>query len=242
MKIQGIRNIDFEGYGLIADWVKERGHILDDLLLTSHARIPEYDSFDALIVMGGPMSAFDDGDRPWLPGERALLKASVESGKIVLGICLGAQLMAGALGATVTKNHHKEIGWFPIREIEGNALSPSALRLCQSISTALSTGTPVFHWHGDTFGIPSDAERLFESEACANQAFAFGPKAIGLQFHIEMMESSLHTLIDACGEEIDAGGAFVQSRDALTRGARMHVRDNRKALFRLLDTLFAQEL
>ena len=139
------------------------------------AQVP-LDSISGLVFMGGPMSANDD--LPNIRREIQLIEAAIAKEKPVLGICLGAQLIAKALGARVYRNPVKEIGWFPISWTED--AQPDRLL------GGLTRPETVFHWHGETFDLPSHAVRLVESEACRNQAFRFGANAYGLQFHLEV--------------------------------------------------------
>jgi GMP synthase-like glutamine amidotransferase len=126
------------------------------------------------------------------------------AGKYVLGICLGAQLIASAQGARVYKNPEKEIGWFPIEAVPHE--DPSLFRFPSSMR--------VFHWHGETFDLPPGATRLARSAACENQAFQIGRRTIGLQFHLETTPDSARTLIENCRDEL-AGGAYVQGEETI---------------------------
>ncbi|HIQ37729.1 MAG TPA: type 1 glutamine amidotransferase, partial [Desulfocapsa sulfexigens] len=124
---------------------------------------PAPDSVAALIVIGGSMGIYDHEDYPWLQIEKEFLAQVVGHGIPILGICLGAQFLADVLGAKVNVNPQKEIGWFPVIR---NKTVPDFLE------SVLPEKMTVFHWHGDTFGIPEDAVNLYSSEACAHQAFS----------------------------------------------------------------------
>ena len=164
---------------------------------------PSTDEFDWLIVMGGPMGVCDDLKYPWLAEEKALIRKSIDAGRIVLGICLGAQLIADVLGAKVVKNEFREIGWFPIDRKIDSGDSP--------LADAFPKTLDAFHWHGDTFEIPQGAKLLASSQACRNQGFIFDDRVVGLQFHLETTPESAAALIQHCRAELD-GSQYVQSR------------------------------
>jgi len=139
---------------------------------------PDLAGYDALIVLGGPMNVDQQDCHPHLKTELELLTAALGRGMPVLGICLGGQLLAHALGAAVGRNPAKELGWYHVR-LTPSGLADPALRL-------LGEQAPIFQRHGDTFAIPAGGERLAESDLCPNQAFRFGECAYGLQFHLEV--------------------------------------------------------
>ena len=147
-----------------------------------------------LTVMGGPMSANDEADLSWLAPEIALVRDAIASEKIVLGVCLGAQIIAKALGAQVYAGKQKEIGWFPVRAESGHELFDG-----------LPGEFMAFHWHGETFDLPAHAERLASTPVTANQAFAVGSRVLGLQFHMEATTESVNALIENAADEIGDG-------------------------------------
>jgi GMP synthase-like glutamine amidotransferase len=155
---------------------------------------PSVDDFDWLIVMGGPMSANDDTTLSWMGPEKALIRKAIDAGKRVMGVCLGAQLIASVLGARVFKNQHREIGWFEIQR------SPEANQ--HPFGAIFPERTEVFHWHGDTFDLPQGAIRLASSAACLNQAFAYQKHVLGLQFHLEMTPPLAEQLTVHCCDEL----------------------------------------
>lgn len=172
-----IRHLAFEDLGAFASVIAEAGlaiRYLDvgvDSLGPVDPRAPAL-----LVVLGGPIGAYEDAAYPFLGDETALIRQRLEADLPTLGICLGAQLMARALGSRVYPGPAKEIGFAPVTLSEAGA---------QSCLAAL-TGAPVLHWHGDTFDLPAGAVRLASTEICANQAFARGPNILGLQFHPEV--------------------------------------------------------
>jgi GMP synthase-like glutamine amidotransferase len=176
MRALAFRHVAFEGAGLLEPALRGRGVSIDYVDAFEHgAAIPSPLDCEALIFLGGPMSVNDD--LPYLRREMEIIRAAVAGGKPVLGICLGAQLIAKALGGRVFANLHKEIGWFDVR------FTPDAAR--DPVFGGLSAET-VFHWHGETFDLPPGAELLASSDLCRNQAFRIKPNVYGLQFHLEV--------------------------------------------------------
>ena len=163
--------------------------------------LPDPDNLDLLVVMGGPMSVNDEQKFPWLAAEKEFIRKAIEKDKAVIGICLGAQLIADAMGAAVYPNKEKEIGWFPITGVQ----SENAEELFTFPQELL-----VFHWHGETFDLPDGAMRLARSEACQNQAFQLGKRVIGLQFHLETTPASARDLVHHCRDELQPS-RYVQS-------------------------------
>lgn len=202
MRIHALQHVDFEEPSLVAEWAARRGHALATTHLYLGTPLPAHDEYDLLLVLGGPMNVDEHERHPWLIDEKAFIGEALDLGKGVLGICLGAQLMAAALGAPVARNAHREIGWFTV------TLRPEA-RQCPLIADwpALFTA---FHWHGDTFALPDGAVWLASSEACANQGFAWGPRAIGLQFHLEYTAGSIRSMLTSCEDEL-VDGPYVQT-------------------------------
>ncbi len=210
MNIHWLQHVPFEGLGTIADWARTHSHSLRCTRLWAGDPLPSLKEFDWLVIMGGPMSIYDDDQYPWLAAEREFIRAAISSGKTMLGICLGAQLIADALGVRVVKNEHSEIGWWPIHK------SPAAAE--SAIGRSLPDQINAFHWHGDTFATPTDAVHLFSSAGCANQAFVYDERVVGLQFHLETTPESADRLIQHCGNEI-TDGPYVQKTDEI-RGER----------------------
>jgi GMP synthase-like glutamine amidotransferase len=175
--VYAFRHIPCEHLGRIAPALESRGIAVEYLDMFEGAPVPERIGEAAgLIFMGGPMSANDD--LPYLRAELALIEQAAKVGQPVLGVCLGAQLIAKALGARVYRDRVKEIGWYPVQ------WTPAAAR--DPLFTGLSAPETVFHWHGETFDLPPGAQWLARSEACAHQAFRVGANVYGLQFHLEV--------------------------------------------------------
>jgi GMP synthase-like glutamine amidotransferase len=227
MKIQCLQHVSFEGPAEIADWAAANGHELCCTHLYRGEKLPEMETFDCLLVMGGPMSVYDDRDIPWMREEKIFLEDAIERNKAILGVCLGAQLLANVLGANVYPNKEKEIGWFPIKLLP----NPETERLFGRAGNE----TSVFHWHGDTFDLPEGAIHLAESVGCRNQAFVVGRRLIGLQFHLEMNQANIATITEECRNEL-VPGRFVQPADELL-GTELQIASTRLMLWNLLDAL-----
>lgn len=208
MKIHYIQHVPFEDLANIEAWAKSRGHEITRTRLFSEEALPEMAYFDWLIIMGGPMNIYEHDKYPWLVREKEFIRQAIASDKIVLGICLGAQLMADVMGGSVRKNEYREIGWFPVSLTKEAKASP--------IFRVLPDRFVALHWHGDTFEIPPGAVRTAESRACINQAFVKG-KAVGLQFHLESSRESIARLLESSADELTAG-PYVQRPEELSAG------------------------
>lgn len=222
-----LQHVPFEGPAAIEKWIDDKGASLSVTKLYQGESLPSQNDFDWLIVMGGPMGVDDIEQYPWLIQERRFIFGTIESGKYVLGICLGAQLIAAALGAVVKKNEYREIGWFKVK------------RASHIAKTVLSDIWPesfeVFHWHGDTFDLPRGAKLLASSEACVNQGFILDNQVVGLQFHLEVTPDSVASLVENCSNELD-GSEYVQSIDNLMATELLFIEAN-KLLYSVLERL-----
>jgi len=170
------------------------------------------DPIDWLVVMGGPMNIYEDDQYPWLTDEKKYIRQAIEGQKIVLGICLGAQLIADALGQKVYANQNKEIGWFPVVKTERFSET--------TLSDVLPEGLEVLHWHGDTFDLPQGAIPIARSTACENQGFVWHERVVALQFHLETTPQGLKALVDNCGNELVDGPYIQKAEDLLREGKR----------------------
>ncbi len=204
MRAHYFQHVPFEGLGSIETWLKAAEYEVTSTRVFESPELPGPDGIDLLIVLGGPMSVNDEDEYPWLVTEKHFIRDAVRSGTPVLGICLGAQLIASAMGANVFRNPHKEIGWFPVQGIP--AVDGSAFRFPASVE--------VFHWHGDTFDLPAGAVHLARSEGCENQAFQLGGSVIGLQFHLETTPEAARDILSNCRKELFPS-AYVQSEEEI---------------------------
>jgi GMP synthase-like glutamine amidotransferase len=224
MKIHWFQHVPFEGLGAIEGWLRARGHTLAGTRFHAGEAPPvNADGFDWLIIMGGPMNVYQYRDHPWLRAERDLIARAVAAGKRVLGVCLGAQLIADALGGKVYQNDEREIGWFPVRSVPDGDASPFKF----------PPEVMVFHWHGDTFSLPPGSRWLAESAGCPHQAFAVGSRVLGLQFHLEMSAADIGRIAEDCGDELTPA-RYVQAVERILTQAK----DNVSALV-LLDRLLS---
>ncbi|MDR1451607.1 MAG: gamma-glutamyl-gamma-aminobutyrate hydrolase family protein [Helicobacteraceae bacterium] len=195
MKARILQHIWFEDCGTIAEALRDRGFEIAVTRFDDGDKLPPIEAIDLLVIMGGFMSANDEDMYDWLKAEKAFIKRAIETGVKTFGICLGAQLIASALGAKTYKNAQKEIGWHKITACGDSFLPPEAL---------------AFHWHGDTFDLPEGATLAASSAVCENQAFTIDDNVIAFQFHAEVTPSGVRLLIENCRDElIDA--PYIQS-------------------------------
>ena len=204
MRAHYFQHVAFEGLGIIEPWLRRAGYAISGTQFFNSETLPGIDDVDLLVVMGGPMSAKDELKYPWLAQEKAFIRTATEAGKPVLGICLGAQLIAEAMGGEVFPSSVKEIGWFPVEAVRTE--SAGLFQLPKEVD--------VFHWHGETFSLPPDAVRLAKSKGCANQAFQIGGNVIGMQFHLETTPVSAQALVEHCSDEL-MRGEYIQSAEEI---------------------------
>ncbi|MBT8341030.1 MAG: type 1 glutamine amidotransferase [Desulfatitalea sp.] len=207
MRAHYLQHVPFEGLGSIETWLQNAGYEITNTKLYESTELPSPNEIDFLVVMGGPMSVNDEDQLPWLVLEKRFVRKVIEIGKPVLGICLGAQLIANALGGQVYPNAVKEIGWFPVRSVGTN--TNNAFTFPKSME--------VFHWHGETFSMPPGAIRIAESDGCENQAFQIGRSVIGLQFHLETTPESARELVANCRDELIPARYIQSEEDILSK-------------------------
>ena len=205
MRAHILQHVSFEGLGSIEPWLYNQGADLSWTRFFENSHLPPLDEVDFIIALGGPMSVNDEEQFPWLVDEKRFLAGAIQGGKTVLGICLGAQLMASAMGSSVFPSKEKEIGWF---SVHAEQYRPDLF--------PFPAVTDAFHWHGETFDLPPAAARLAHSAACRNQAFQLGKRAMGLQFHLETTPESADAIITHCAHEL-VDGPFIQSEAELRR-------------------------
>ena len=188
MRIHIVQHLEHENAGCILQWVHKRKHQLSyTYLFQREFKFPAVDDLDMLIILGGTMGAYEEERYPWLSTEKDFIRKANDANKIILGICLGSQILAETLGSKAFPHNKKEIGFFPIYKTEA-AMQEDALELMPANWT-------VFHWHGDTFDLPPGAVHLFFSDACNQQGFKKG-KCFGFQFHGEANDELLHSMIN----------------------------------------------
>jgi GMP synthase-like glutamine amidotransferase len=209
MRIHCLQHVPFEDAANIGLWAREQGHTLTATRLYEDEPLPDPAEIDLLAIMGGPMNIYQYRHHPWLTREKVFLERALAASVPSIGVCLGAQLLADVLGARITQNPWVEIGWHTVRLTAKGSQSPFFSHVPPEFTA--------FHWHGDTFEIPSGATRLAESDACCNQAFQYGLHVLGLQFHLEYSVDSIETMLAKCGDEL-TDGVFVQTADRIRAG------------------------
>jgi GMP synthase-like glutamine amidotransferase len=218
-------HVSYEGLGCIETWIRKNNHSVSYSKLYEGSKLPELEDFDWLIVMGGPMGVYDESNFPWLKAEKKLIRQAIDSDKTVIGICLGSQLIAEVLGTKVFSNNQKEIGWFDIQQVFENRNHP--------ILKSFIPKFPVFHWHGDTFDLPTGSIRLFESEVCTNQAFIYQENVLGLQFHFEVTAETMKEMLENGKEELVKNETIQSAEEILLQAANIEV--NNQRMFSILD-------
>ena len=208
MNIHYLQHVPFEGLARIEEWIRTHGHRLSSTRFFRNDELPQLSDIDWLIIMGGPMSVNDEHIFPWLKPEKQFIRGAIDRGCKVLGICLGAQLIAAALGARVHLNSEKEIGWFPITLTEEGKTSIFFRNYPEEFYA--------FHWHGETFDIPHGGKRLASSEACRNQAFSYGDSVLALQFHLDMQENNVMDLVSHSAAD-HVSTPFVQKEEEMVK-------------------------
>jgi len=229
MRIHYLQHVPYEGLGNIEGWIKSRKYAFSATRFYTADPLPGLAEIDWLIIMGGPMGTYEDKKYPWLTAEKQFIRDSINAGKKVLGICLGAQLIAAVLGAKVYPHIHKEIGWFPLKLTDEGGES--------KVFKEFPREFLAFHWHGDTFSVPRGVAHLAETVACRNQAFSYGDKVVGLQFHLDVQRENIEQWIKNGAAEL-VQGSYVQTPE------QMLVPENefekiQKYMYKILDHLDA---
>ncbi len=234
MRIHSIEHVPFEQPAAIGDWARVAGHDLSATRLYAGEGFPDPGAIDLLLVMGGPMSVHDEARHDWLRSEKRFLERALRSETPILGICLGAQLVAEVLGAEVRSNGRREIGWFPValrEEARGSALFAD-----------FPGRFPAFHWHGETFAIPAGAHPVAESTACANQGFVIGERTVGLQFHLEATVKSIAALVASCRHELTEGQFIQPLVDGRVPSSPDDLAESHRLIAKLVERLLAGRL
>ena len=227
MNLHYLQHVPFEGPANIGQWAGLKGHNISRTELFNNETLPETGDFDWLIIMGGPMNIYEEKKYPWLAAEKRFIEKAIAKGKVVLGICLGSQLIADVLGARVYQNSEKEIGWHPVSLTDESKKS--------SVFRSFPEKFNAFHWHGDTFNLPEGCLKIAGSEACENQAFEYKGRVIGLQFHLESSAESIYLLIQNCSDEL-VDGRYIQKKEEIL-SKEGDVQEIHKTMTLLLDSI-----
>lgn len=206
MRIHVIIHAAFEKLGVIESWIKQKNYILTTTHTYKGEELPQHSDFDFLIIMGGPQSPLELNKHPYLRNEITLAKHAVQANKVMLGICLGAQIIAEALGAATERSPNKEIGVYPIQLTKEGAQDPLFKLFPQKFD--------VMHWHNDMPGLPEGGVLLAKSEGCPRQAFRYGDRIYGLQFHLEMTAELVKGMVEHCPEDL-LQEEYVRSKEEL---------------------------
>ncbi|PLT29383.1 type 1 glutamine amidotransferase [Peribacillus deserti] len=225
MKIHYIQNDELAALGHIEEWAAEKNYPLACTKMYENQALPDIESFDMLIILGGRMGAYEEAAFPWLAVEKEFMKKAIKGKKMVLGICLGAQLLAEVLGGRVYPHEHQEMGWWPIQ-----------VSARSTFFEGVPDQFPAFEHHGDTFDLPQDATLLASSTGCTNQAFSYGENVVGIQFHPEFSEDIICEL--AVNERPSSSGEYIQAPDSWT-GRQDLLIGAKRVLFTLLNNMEA---
>jgi len=228
MKLHYFEHVPYEGLDRVGVWATQRGHGVSVTRFHAGDPLPELASIDALLIMGGPMGVYEAERFPWMKEEMHFIRQAIQEKKKVLGICLGSQLIAGALGANVYPHTQKEIGWWPVR------FRPEAQK---TPLKSFGTEAMMYHWHGDTFDLPKEAVWLASSAACKHQAYAIGNHVMALQCHPEITRETIGRWVQESGS-IKNPSRFVMSEEQMTYLADGYLAVLGPPLFQFLDDFF----
>ena len=227
MEILVFQHHPLEGLGTIRHWLESHQVSITYHKFFEDQSIPNIDEYDGLIIMGGPMSVNDEDEHPWITEAVKTIKRAIDCNKKVLGICLGAQLIAKSLGAIVKPNQHREIGLHPI----------SPVKTSNTDVFTFPNPLNVIHWHSQTFDIPLNATHIAQSEACTNQGFQIGKNVIGLQFHLELDKDSLKSLVQEFKDQL-IQDQYVHNEGRINSITNEEFEIMQKSLVYLLNYLF----
>lgn len=232
MHIHCFQHVAFENPGTILNWANEHHHSVSyTYFFDENHSLPLLSDIDALIVMGGYMNV-DEADKfPWLAIEKEFIRQAIDAEKKVIGICLGSQLIASALNCKVYPASKKEIGFYPV------TFTTDALQ--HPLFNHFTNPYAVFHWHGDTFNLPANAQLIASTKSCLHQAFLIGFNVLALQFHFEMNVQVIEDMLLHDGHELEEKGNFIQSIETI-REQYDCLQENKRDMFLLLDKFFGK--
>lgn len=218
------QHIDCEGPGTLGDTLKAKGVEMRILQPCKGETIPDQLG-DGLLILGGPMGAYEEALNPWMVNEVLNIRKALDARLPILGICLGSQLLAKAAGAQVFRGAQPEVGWAPVELTEAGTRTP--------IFKDIPKRFTAFHWHGDTFTLPSGSQRLAQSDLYRNQAFRLDDKAYGLQFHLEVTREMAKDWMQKYARELTHQGGVIQP-ERITD----HLEDNITSLHSIAEKVF----
>lgn len=227
MKILAITHVECEKLGAIQCWAQHHEHEVTVIKPYLGQALPHPKDYDIVLVMGGPQCVAESEKYPYLRDEMNLILQAIEENRPLLGICLGAQLLSTALGANSTRSPYKEMGMYPVELLESARTDPIFSKLPQRFTA--------MHWHFDMPAIPEGAILLAKSEGCPHQAFRFGDKTYGLQFHLEFTAALTRQLIECCSEDL-APCRYVQTQEDILTG---DFDSNNQKMWAIMDGLAA---
>lgn len=228
MRVYVFIHAPFEELGAMENWLLNNNHSISKIHSYNNEPLPKLADVDCLIIMGGPQSARHLEQYPYLQREVDFTRQAIVAQKKVLGICLGAQIIAEALNAKTLQSPYKEIGMYPVTLTEAAKQDP--------VFKNFTTTFPVMHWHGDMPGIAKDAVLLASSAGCPHQAFRYSNSVYGLQFHLEMTKELVAGMIKHCEEDLTAG-PYIQTVAELQQ---LHFAANQLQVEQLLNYLLTE--
>ena len=238
LRVHYFQHIAEEGFGSCYSYLKQmQAHIsaTEFFALPPEQNIeiealPRVEDVDLLIVMGGAMSVNDEANYPWLKIEKRWIRRYLASGKPAIGLCLGGQLIANAVGAAVSRNPEQERGWNPVYKVENTP------ETCFQIPDQIT----VMQWHGETFELPKGAVRLASNAACANQLYQIGKNVLGFQFHPEITPQALQLFLDNAEMKPAFSGMYVQPAHELKQMSAAQFQAGNQLMNRAIDYVLAQ--
>lgn len=231
MRIHFIQHVHFETPGYLLEWATTQQHNISFTKIFESVSFPATEAIDMLIVMGGPMGVYEEDKFPWLATEKAFIRSAIAAGIKVLGICLGAQLIAEVSGAKVYPNTDKEIGWWPVQKISNGKTWPRLGSFPHEFVT--------FHWHGDTFDLPPGAVHLFATGVCPHQGFLLNEQVAGLQFHFEATPALVQQMI-AHGRQELVAAPFIQDEEKMLALSTRYAASQQKMLESFINSFLAR--
>jgi GMP synthase-like glutamine amidotransferase len=230
MNVLIVKHIEIEGPGLIEDCLKHEKISYQILTLNSSVGLPKPNDFSHIVILGGPMNVYEEDRYPFLREEDFFIKEAIQRGKSILGICLGSQLIAKALGARVLKAPVKEIGWHDVSLTRIGSIDPIFSRLPKTFS--------VFQWHEDTFDIPHRSTLIATSSLIPYQAFRYGENAYGLQFHLEVTQEMIRGWIETYKEEFEESQTPLLTKLKILADTELKIEPYRKRGMEILRKFF----